>query len=220
MDTVKVYEEALLLKLIPDYTYWTNRRIKPEVLRIVGGGVASPEEKSKLSNRYVLPCRDDKERIVGWAGRLLTESSFAPRWKILGRKAHFLFPHLSIVERAVKAKGELILTEGQGDCLALMSAGIDNVYSLFGTELSSKIIGRIVALNPQRLIIATNNEERQGKRTGIGNRAADKIKNQLCAFVREEKVQIALPPLKDFADMTEEQIREWYEKTKEVISPS
>ena len=208
IDIVKVYDEEMLGKLVPDYGYWVNRSIKEEVLKRLGGGVAPADEKSKLSGRYVIPCRDDKARIVGWTGRILTDSTFAPRYKILGRKAHFIFPHIGICEPAIKAKGEVILVEGQGCAMALMSAGIENVLCLFGTELSSKIVSLIVAYAPNHIIVATNNEG-----SGIGNRAAESIRKKLLHFVLDERVEIRLPIHKDFNEMTQEEIIEWYNKT-------
>lgn len=216
-DIVKVYDEGMLNKLIPDYSYWIGRGIDEKVLKKLGGGVANSEEKSKLSGRYILPCRDEKERIIGWTGRLLVDFSFAPKYKIIGRKSSFLFPPISIVEPAVRASGDLILVESQGDAMALLSAGIDCVYSLFGVTLSSKLVGRIVALNPKRIIIATNNEENQGKGHSVGNKAAIAIKDRLSSFVPEERILIHLPPTKDLAELTGDQIKEWYSG---VPSPS
>lgn len=198
LDIPKVYPEEMLSRLVADHSYWIGRGISPEVLSRIGGGVASADEKSKLSGRYVLPCRDPQGRIVGWAARLLSDASFGPRWKILGKKGHFIFPPVDVSTSSARAKGEVILVEGQGCALALMSAGLSNVITLFGVKLSSKVIGRIVALAPQRVIIATNNEA-----SGIGARAAEEIREVLSRFVSPEHIEIRLPPVKDFGVMSE-----------------
>lgn len=207
----RVYSEASLSELLPDYSYWTGRGVKESVLRALGGGVASIERRSKLSGRYVLPARDEGGRIVGLVGRLLSDASFGPKYKNLGPKSRWLFPPATMVEPAVRATGDLILAEGPSDVLFLLSAGLSQVYSLFGVTLSSKLLSRVIALAPARVIIATNNEVGGlGKGHGVGNRAAESIRDRLSSFVREDRVIIALPPAKDFGCMTGEGIREWY----------
>jgi 5S rRNA maturation endonuclease (ribonuclease M5) len=109
-----------------------------------------------------------------------------------------MFPPVEISTPAARAKGEVIVVESQGCALALMGAGIDNVITLFGVKLSSKVIGRIVALAPRHVIIATNNEA-----SGIGNRAAEDIREVLSSFVSPEHIEIRLPPVKDFGVMSE-----------------
>lgn len=205
VDFDKVYPESMLDKLVADYSYWTGRGISEDVLRRLGGGVAPLEERSKLSGRYIHPARNGDGKIVGFAGRLIKDNSFAPRWKILGAKSAFIFPHLSISSPAVRAKSEVILVEGIGCALSLMTAGFDNVWCLFGINLSSKLLSKLVALSLNRIIIATNNEA-----SGVGERAALGIKQRLSAFIREDKMEIRLPTEKDFAEMTTEHIIKWY----------
>ena len=205
VDVDRVYGEDSLARLLPDYTYWVNRGIKESVLVRNQCGLASATEKSKLSGRAVFPCRNAKGQIVGWAGRIIVDNSFAPRWKILGKKASFVFPSPTISLPAIRETGELILVEGIGCSLALQSASIANEFVLFGTKLSSKLLSQIIALNPKRIRIATNNEA-----SGIGQREAEKIAARLRSFFNEDRIVIDLPWSKDFAEMTEEDIGKWH----------
>ncbi len=92
LDVDKVFPEDMLAKLTPDYRYWVGRGISEEVLRRMGGGLAPADEKSKLSGRFVFPVRDDKGRIIGWTGRLVSDSSFGPTWKHLVKSSRCVYP--------------------------------------------------------------------------------------------------------------------------------
>lgn len=205
VTTPTVYPESDLSKLLPDHGYWVNRGMKDEVLVRLGGGLAPANERSKLSNRYVFPLRDDHGQIVGWSGRLVDDNSFGPRWKHLNAVRASVFPHVSLVQPAARARREVILVEGIGCCLALMGAGLDQCLCLFGTHISSKLIGLLLAWAPKRVIIATNNEP-----SGIGNRAAESVYAKLIPFLGPDVPVIHLPSRKDFAEMSGEEIGVWH----------
>lgn len=207
VQLTKVYPESILDNLLCDYSYWVGRGISEDILRKIGGGVAPKNEKSKLSGRFIFPCRNDKGQIIGFAGRLIEENSFSPKWKILGKKSDFIFSPVSISDPAIRAKSEIILVESQGCVLSLMNAGLNNCYCLFGVKLSSKLVSKIIGLSPNRVIVATNNEA-----SNIGNDAAVKIKSQLSSFISEDKILIRLPSKKDFNCMGVDEIKEWYSK--------
>ncbi len=205
LEVEKVYPEEMLTKLVPDYRYWAGRGISEEVLRRMGGGLAPADERSKLSGRFIHPLRNKGDKLIGFAGRLVSEASFGPKWKILGKKTKFVYPHYSILSKELDSKKEIILVEGIGCVLSLASAGIWNTFCLFGLNVSSVLLGLVVSKNLKRVVIATNNEA-----SGIGNTAAAKIRAQLIVFLGEEKVIVHLPDKKDFAEMSSEAIQQWY----------
>lgn len=205
LEVDKVFDDTILDKLLPDYSYWEGRRIKADVLRRLQGGMAPKDERSKLSERFIFPCRDKDGRIVGFAGRLVKENSFAPKWKILGKKTSFVFPPPSISIKAIRSQSEVTLVEGIGCGLALMGGEIDNVFVMFGINLSPRLIALLVQLDPKRIRVSTNNEA-----SGTGNRAAIEIKNKLKSFFNEDRIEICLPFKKDFAEMSLEEIEQWH----------
>lgn len=204
-ETEVLYPESSLTKLLPDYAYWLNRGATQEELARLGGGMAPSDEKSKLTNRFVFPCRDRDERLIGFAGRLIHESNYAPKWKIIGAKRNFIFPSPSISREAINRTSTVILVEGIGCVLALAREGIWNTMCLFGLEIQSSQIGYMIGEGIQRVRIATNNEP-----SGIGNTAADKLKRKLSNFFGESDITIELPTAKDFMEMSKSDITGWY----------
>jgi len=202
----KIFPDSCLEALIPDYEYWRGRGIKEEPLRLFQCGLALKEEKSKLSGRVVFPVRNIEGRIIGFSARLIGDNSFAPKWKILGKKNHFIFPSINISKPAIQADGSVILVEGIGCCLKLAQNNIFNTLCLFGLNISGKQISYLISLGVKRVIIATNNEA-----SGIGNQAAEKLKTKLCAFFNEENVVIKLPVVKDFMCLEDEMVKKWAE---------
>ncbi len=212
IEMVKIYDESLLNRLLPDYSYWSGRGIKEDVLKGVGGGRSDDSSKSKLSNRYVFPCRNNRGQICGFSARLLdSASSLAPRWKILGSKKHFIFPPVSLSLSAIRQEGAVILAEGIGCSLALANNNLWNGICLFGIKPSSSIISLLIAQNPAKIFIATNNEA-----SGIGNQAAESIRETLLSYFNADDIIIHLPLAKDFLDMTNKQMAEWISEYKRI----
>ncbi len=195
----RIYPESMLSQLLPDHSYWVGRGIGENTMNRFEGGVA-PNERGKLKGYYVFPCRNAKKQLCGFAGRLIEDNYFSPRWKILGPKKTFLFNH--VAHPAIISSREVILVEGIGCCLALTDVGIEHVLPLMGLNVSSTIICYLAPLSLDRIIIATNNEA-----SGIGNKAAEKLKTVLDKYF--DNVIIYLPPVKDFLDCDRSQRELW-----------
>lgn len=210
---LKYYPEELLAKLIPDYNYWINRGIPQNILSQFDGGMASSDEKGKLQNRYVFAVRDKSDKIVGWAGRLIDYSDFAPKWKIIGAKKSFIFPARKLSEDAIKQSKIAIFLESIGDCLSLMKHGICNTKVMFGVRPSSQLIGYLISLGVKTVVISTNNDS---AKNNVGNDAAIRIKNQLSHYFNIDNIHIILPQAKDFGIESEEKILE-FKKKLEVL---
>ncbi len=188
LDVDKVYPEELLTKLVPDYRYWVGRGISEDVLRRMGGGLAPAEERSKLAGRYVFPVRDDKGRIIGWTGRLVSENSFGPTHKHLVKSSRCMFPIHDAGEE-IRRTRKVVFTEGVGDGLSLATVGLRNRLDLLGLNLNSRIIGFLVSVNPTHLILSLNNDAiGEAKSKNAGNKAADKLRAKLAPFFGEERV--------------------------------
>ncbi len=193
----KVYPEEMLTKLVPDHRYWMGRGVSEEVLRKLEGGLALQDECSKLSGRYVFPVRDDKRRIIGWTGRLVSDASFGPKHKHLVRVSKAVYP-IHVTGEHIRRTRKVCFTEGIGDSLTWANAGIWNYLVLLGLNLNARVLGFLVSVNPTHIIISTNNDtERVNKTTGEvthpGQDAALKLRAKLIPYFGEERVLIRLP---------------------------
>lgn len=198
----KTYPIELLNKLVINHSYWNERDIPSDVVEKYSGGVAI---SGSMARRYIFPIFDEHERLIGFAGRDITNKNEV-KWMLVGDKKKWSYP--IDAHSFIKTTQEAILVESIGDMLALDRAGIRNALVLFGLNLGDKILSTLVRLNPSKIIIATNNDS---KNKSAGNKSALVIKDRLNKFFEEEKVIIHLPTDKnDFGEMTDEEIREWY----------
>ncbi len=183
----KTFPLEWLNELKPDHSYWLNRGISKEVLEELKGGIAT-DKIPRMKGRYCFSIWNSKNQLIGLQGRSLDGKN--PRYKIIGEKSMFAFP-LHVNKKDIKQKSEIILVEGVGCLMSLMSANIRNSMCLFGVSLSNHQLSTIIGLSPQRIIISTNND---GK---AGNEAAQKIQFRLLKFFDKKQVEIKLPYLKD-----------------------
>lgn len=198
----KIYAEQLLEQLLKDYDFYKQRDIDEGVLQELHSGIAL---KGSMYNRFVFPIYDVGGRIHGFSGRTLNGSKI--KWKHIGVVSHWVYPAY-FVEKSIKSAGEIILVESIGDAIKLMSCGIRHVLVLFGTNLHPKLFSYIIAKNPNKIYISTNNDEHE-----VGQFAAQKIYDKLANFFDEGKLEIKHPTKKDFGEMNHEEITEFWRKT-------
>jgi hypothetical protein len=199
----KVYSDDILLRLLPNYSFYEKRAISADILREFKCGLAT---SGSLKNRIVFPIYNESKQIIGFDGRWVLPNKFdeIPKWKKYGRKTEWIYPwHLSAAP-IIKAGG-VNLVESIGDALALYECKIRNILVLFGTELSNKLLAYLVKINPIYINICTNND----KESQIGNDAAIKIQAKLLRYFNENQINIKLPIEKDFGEMSKEQIEFW-----------
>lgn len=210
----KHYPKEHLRTLLPDYGFFvTKRGISLETMRVFQAGL---EQSGKLARRIIFPIYDKAGNIIGFAGRHYHENVFGatPKWKFASSKKKFLYPsHLN--RHIIQDEKEIILIESIGDCLSLWEAGIKNTLVMFGTSLSGKQLGYIMSLGCERIIIATNTDERL-----TGQRAAVDIKSKLREFFDDSQIVISTPPEKDFGQMDKLRVKEWYEHTTKAFQNS
>lgn len=204
-----VYPDEILKRLIRDHSYWLNRGIQKEVIEMLEGGVSPIDERNKLSNRYIIPIRGLTGQINGFSGRILTYSTFAPKYKHLFKSSRVCWPwHISgpYIEKTKKA----VLNEGWSEWLALATGDIFNSLSLFGLNLSDVMVAQLVGAGVEEVTISTNDDPNEGRVVnGIkqrkGKLRALDIKKKLDNFFDPDKVKIRHPK-SDWGDalLTEE----------------
>lgn len=206
---IQYFDKSLLLKLTKNDEYWNNRGISSSTLAPFNGGVATT---GKMYNRYTFPVFDNKDNIIGFSGRDISPFSLEgrPKWKHIGDKKEWVYPLKVNVEDIKKCK-KIILLESIGDMLALRENGINNSIVTFGLNISAKIIYSLIALNPDKIVIAFNNDS---DNNGAGNEAAISAKNKLLNYFDRNQISINLPVgAKDFGDLNlfdKSKIQEWY----------
>lgn len=200
----KIFDKSLLLKLEKNHDYWINRGVNEDTMDLFGGGLASA---GKMKNRYVFPIFNNKEEIVGFSGRDITNKSKI-KWKHLGDKSNWCYPaflNLNIL----KEEKEIYIIESIGDCLSLWDAGIKNTIVTFGLEVSTSILNLLLKIDPDKIYISFNNDESKNR---AGNEASQKAINKLLRYFDKKQLDIRLPSKKDFGEMSTEEIIKW--KTK------
>lgn len=202
----KVYPKSILMGLLPHWDYFTKQGISTDTLKLFEVGLA---QGGKLGKRYCFPIYNFQNEIVGFTGRWyqtdVPESTI--KWKHIGTKTQWVWPlHLN-KEEIIKARS-VILVESPSCVLHLWEAGIKNAICLFGIDIGPNLLKFLLSVfEIDNIYIATNNEP---DNRNIGNKAAQKIYKKLLQFFGEDKLIIALPPKKDFAVCSQEEILEWH----------
>tara|TARA_R100001163_G_scaffold60127_1_gene49203 strand:- start:1368 stop:2270 length:903 start_codon:yes stop_codon:yes gene_type:complete len=202
----QIFSKENLNQIIPDYKYWNRRGVNSDTLKLLESGVMTD---GKMKNRYVFPIFDKMNRLIGAAGRDVTNFS-SIKWKLIGEKSLWVYPFKNN-NQFIREKKSVFLVESIGDMLALWEAGIKNTLVLFGLTASSKIKQVLMYLSLENIYISLNNDENQ---TGAGNKAAQKIRRDLLNYFDEEQLHIHLPSSNDFGCMKTSEILEWKKQIK------
>tara|TARA_Y100000361_G_scaffold98465_1_gene88311 strand:- start:4411 stop:5313 length:903 start_codon:yes stop_codon:yes gene_type:complete len=197
----KTFSKSNLNKIIDDHKYWNARGVTSETLKIFQSGVM---KEGKLRDRYVFPIFDKMDKLIGAAGRDLTESS-PVKWKLLGEKSSWVYP-FKYNREFIRKSQSVILLESIGDMLALWEAGIKNTIVIFGLTTSSRVKQLLISLNLKKIYISLNNDSNNNN---AGNEAAAKVKNDLLKYFDENQIEIALPQKNDFGCMNTADIIQW-----------
>lgn len=205
LETIKKFDKSLLLKLQRDDTYWLKRGISPLTIQNFQGGITF---NGRMAYRYVFPILDDKEELLGFSGRSLTNNPDYPKWKHIGAKANWCYP-LKWNHQIIQKHREVILLESIGDMLSLWDNGIQNTLVTFGLDVSPKIIQFLLRIDVTRIIIGFNNDVDNEM---VGNEACEKVTEQLSSFFDRHQIENGIPESKDFGEMDSEQISVWKNK--------
>ncbi len=215
LDYPKVYNEESFLKLGTNYSYFEKRGISKTTQMVFEGRFV---RKEMLAGRVCYPIRNFHNQIIGVTGRNIywKEGDDFPKWKIVGAKRFFVYPH-KIATSAIKKEGIAILVESCGDVFSLYEAGIHNVICTFGLSINSAITKYLIGLNPHVVISLNRDENKRGQE------GAEKIRTKLLQYFGVNKVTVNLPPV--MGDWNEilcgkdgkQTITKWYNSLKDSL---
>ena len=197
IEMEKIYPTSYLDKLLPMRTFYEKKGISAIVQRIFKCGYAGG---GKMYRRIVFPIYNLDYEIHGFSGRTVVEGDNIPKWKHMGRKTNWVYPH-QIARGFIEKKREVILVESIGDCLALHEEGYLNVLVTFGLDASSKLVSYLNTFELDRIIIATNNDK--NKEINSGGIASIKIAAKLAQVFDLSTIRINPPLDNDFGEMLE-----------------
>jgi hypothetical protein len=212
IEMEKIYPESYLDKLLPIKTFYEKRGISNKTqikfkCGYAGGG--------KMYRRMVFPIYDLDNQIHGFSGRSVVDYDNVPKWKHMGRKTNWIYPH-HLSHKTIEEKQEVILVESIGDCMALYEAGFENVLMLAGLDISAKMISYLNTFDLNRIIVATNNDN--SKQVNTGALASIKITAKLSTVFDLSLIRINPPVCNDFGEMLEcdtgmlDNFKQWYER--------
>ena len=208
----KIYPESYLEKLLPMKNFYEKRGVSSNTQDKFKCGYAGG---GKMYRRIVFPIYDLDGQIHGFSGRSVTNDEHIPKWKHMGRKTNWIYPH-HLSHSNIEDKKEVILVESIGDCMALYEAGHDNVLMLAGLDISAKIISYLNSFDLKRIIVATNNDNSKDENTGA--LASIKVAAKLSSVFDLSLIKINPPVCNDFGEMLEcdtamlENFKKWYER--------
>ena len=200
----KVYPDSILNNLLPDLDFYKKKGLSEDTLNFYKCGYAT---SGQLFRRIVFPIYNQFGQIHGFSGRAIfwNKDSEFPKWKHIGKRADWVYPLYikrngteEIRDGIEKAKS-VIIVESIGDSMALFENGYKNSLVTFGLGISSKISSALVALAPEKIIIASNNDSEGDINHGLIS--ACKSYLQLCSIFDPDRLEIRLPLKNDFFDM-------------------
>ena len=191
----KIYPKSYLEKLLPVRDFYLKKKISEETQKLFRCGYAGG---GKMYRRIVFPIYNLDNQIHGFSGRTVVEGENIPKWKHLGRKTDWVYPH-HIAHPYIDKSSEVILVESIGDCMALYESGFRNVLMLGGLDISSKVMSYLNTFNLDKIIVAMNNDK--DKETNSGGIATIKTVAKLSQIYDLNQICVNPPLANDFGDM-------------------
>lgn len=135
-----------------------------------GGG----EPRDYFFNRVLFPIADRQGRIIGFGGRTL-EPDGKPKYlntpeTAVFRKGRSLY-NLDRARKAAHETGEIIVTEGYMDVIALDQAGFASAVAPLGTAMTEEQIAELWRLAPEPVICLDGDQAGQKAGTRVAERA-------------------------------------------------
>ena len=215
----KTFSNDELSELLPHYSYYNNKGVSNSTLKLFRSGMSTG---GSMYQRYVFPIFNKFQQVHGMAGRNMSLSSSRSKWKHMGKKTSWVYPLYCIddsgfnpVFSSIMSSGEVILVESIGDMLSLFERGIKNVLVSFGLDLSPNLMSSLMGLNPNKIILAFNND--LNKDVNSGKTACVKNFLKLLSYFKQEKIMICLPVKNDFGDMDDHDFSIWLDKKEKSL---
>jgi hypothetical protein len=212
LEMEKIYDKAVLEKLLPSHDFYENKRISAGTQKAFQCGLAS---SGRLYHRIVFPIFNLNGEIHGFSGRSVINPSSGkevPKWKHIGQRRNWLYPH-HLSSNHIEAAKEVILVESIGDAMALHEKGYKNVLCTFGLKISHKLLGYLNSFELDRIIVAGNNDGHKEENTG----ALAAIENfaSLCGVFDYNVPCYNIATEQDFGHMIENELdfNSWYSRT-------
>lgn len=153
-----------------------------------------------LKDRASIPIYDDcGEIIVGLIGRSTKEYKI-PKFLIFPKgfdKKFYLYNYHRAIISAARTSC-LFVVEGQGDVWKLYEAGVENVVSIFGKDITKEQEEKIHRMPVTKLVVLTDNDQ-------AGREAKVQIKRQ---FSRSHSIYFPKVYAKDIGEMSVKDIKE------------
>lgn len=197
----KTYDKACLERLLPNYTFYEARNISAATQKMYRMGYAT---KDQMFQRLTFPVFDENQQIIGFSGRHIyweDKPNNIPKWKHIGRKDSFVYPHYTLPEdkRIPCNADNITLIESIGDSLALSDNELFNHLVNFGLDCSANLLAFLLEKNPSQITISSNND--YDKEINRGKIGAIKTMVKLSSVFPVDMLQIKLPTLNDLSDM-------------------
>ena len=150
-----------------------------------------------MYERAVVPVYDETGNLMcGCTGRALNGDE--PKWKHSnGFSTGNVLYNLCAATLPIQQSREVILTEGPMDCVRLVEAGINNVVSVFGSNLTDRQSIILEKLPIRKVILMFDNDD-------AGRMATNKIANRLS---RSYNVSIPTYDKKDPGELTIDEVK-------------
>lgn len=204
-----IYNDICLKDLLPHYKFYENKRISKDLLIRLDSGLAT---KGQMYQRYVFPIRNEYNQIHGFAGRDMSNSSSRPKWKHLGRKSNWVYPHYNIDNNGYE---QVFLVESVGDMLSLKTNTKFDCLVTFGLDISPTLLTFLVSINPKKIIISFNNDSDSSENRGLNGAIKNYLK--LLSFFDQSKIKICLPIKNDFGDMDQKDYLNFNKKLMSIM---
>lgn len=210
----KTYNKSCLDRLLPHYDFYEKKGVSSSILHSFDCGLCT---EGKMYQRLVFPIYNLNNKIHGFSGRYLGQNQDAPKWKHIGTKSKWVYPH-HLSERHIMDKSEVILVESVGDLLSLHQNDKKNSLCCFGADISPTLCSYLVRINPSKIIISLNNDN--SKEFNVGLFGSIKIFFKLFTLFDYSKIKICLPTKNDFGDMKNSDYVDWDNKLKAIENKS
>lgn len=203
IEMEKTYPESCLDRLLPHFSFYEDRGISTEILKKFKCGLST---EGKMYQRIIFPIYSLQNQIHGFSGRDISKYKDRPKWKHIGIKTKWIYPH-HLSAPYISSSKEVILVESIGDVLNLYQNGIYNVLCCFGTMASASVCSYLSAFSINKVVIAFNNDH--DKELNAGLEGSIKTFYRLLNVFDYDKIIIHLPFRNDFGDMNSEDLLTW-----------
>ncbi|MBW1850885.1 MAG: DNA primase [Deltaproteobacteria bacterium] len=135
------------------------KSLRVDINMAVQAGVAIQKEKGgyydRFRGRVIFPIYDQRQRVVGFGGRVLDDSLpkylNTPETKIFHKGEAIYGLHASF--KGIREKGRAVIVEGYMDWLALKKHGLEEAVATLGTALTDRHVRKLKGYAKESIIV-------------------------------------------------------------------